>query len=218
MYSRHILFACTLVTLYALFSSSGCVGTMAQLANVWNDGIRADAEFDDLKGKRVAIVCVSDASLYGLDRASEMLGGNLELILRKEVKGIKLVRQAEVLDWIDNNDWNKIDFSEIGRGVGAELLIAVELSSYRLNNGSTLFQGHADVTTSVYDVTNNGVLVFRQTLPSFQFPKNGGRSITDMNQARFEQQFIHMLSQKIANYFYDYELPNEFASDAAMLE
>jgi hypothetical protein len=198
------------------FLCSGCIGTGATLG-YWIHGVKAKAEFNGLKDQRVAIVCISDSSLYGLDTASETLARYLQATLSKEVKGIDIIRQEEVLDWIDNNDWNQIDFTEIGRGVNAQKVLAVELSSYRLNNGRTLYQGHADVTVSIYDMTDSGEVVFRRTIPSFEFPQHGGAPVTDTTRARFEQHFIYMLSQKIANFFYDYELPNDFAQDAALI-
>ncbi len=44
----------------------------------------------------------------------------------------------------------------------------------------------------------------RNWQPTFEFPKNGIAS--DIPRSRFEQKFIQVLSQKIANYFYDYEM------------
>lgn len=195
---------------------SGCVGATAQLLYMIH-GIKVSAEFDGLKNKRVAVVCVSDSSVYGADSASETLARLIGATLRKNVKGIQLVSQDEVLDWIDNHQWDQIDFTQIGRGVRADMLLAVELSSYRLTSGKTLYQGQADVTITVYDISKGGEAVFRRELPQFQFPVSGGRPTTDISRAQFEKQFLFMLSQKIANYFYDYEMVEDFGRDAALI-
>jgi len=199
-----------------ILPSAGCVGALAQAIYMFK-GLTVKAEYPHLKGKRVAVVCVSDSSSFGLDTSSEMLARYIEATLRKNVKKIDLIRQEEVMNWIDNNNWDQIDFTEIGRGVDAELVVAVELSSYGLTNGSTLFQGRADVTTSVYDLTNGGRLDWRNPMPSYKWPKEGGRPVTDTDRARFEQKFIYQISQHVANNFYDHEVVNDISNDASML-
>ena len=66
-----------------LIPSLGCIGATAQLLYMIR-GVKVDAEFDELKGKRVAVVCVSDASQYGPDRASEALARFVESTLKRE--------------------------------------------------------------------------------------------------------------------------------------
>lgn len=200
----------------ALCLQVGCVGSTATLL-YWLRGAKVEAEFDGLEDKRVAVVCVSDASSYGQNTSAEALARFLELSLRSNVQGIDVVRQDDVLDWIDNNDWDQIDFSQIGRGVEAEMLLAVEVSGYSLTNGKTLYQGRADITVSVYDIGDDARLVFRKTLPQYEYPKNGGQPATDTTRGRFEEKFLYMLSEKIANYFYDYEMITDFSQDAAVI-
>jgi hypothetical protein len=205
-----------LVALVLVLPSTGCIGGTATFL-YWLRGLKVDAEYVGLKGKRVAVICVCDSSTYGLDTTTESLARFLEATLRKHVDDIELVRQDEVRDWIDNNDWDQIDFTQIGRGVDAERVLAVELSSYSLNNGRTLFQGRANVTVSVYDITDDGKLDFVKRIPEYEFPRNGGQPVTDTSRVRFEQKFLHTLSQEIANYFYDYEMVNNYANDSTVI-
>ena len=65
--SRHVGFvkflACSF-TIVMLVTTVGCMGGLAQLLYVIK-GHKIPAEFNGLEGKRVAVVCISDASAYG---------------------------------------------------------------------------------------------------------------------------------------------------------
>lgn len=198
-------------------SHAGCVAGLAQLIYMVK-GQTAPAEFPHLKGKRVAIVCISDSSAYGPDRSTELLERFLAARLQNKVKKIDVVHHQDVHNWLDTNDFSQINPREIGRGVNADMVVAVQLSGYKLHEGQTLYKGHANVTTEVYDLRDKGKVVFRKNLPDFQFPVNGARPSTGTTEAQFEQTFIHMLSEDIANYFYDYEYREAFGRDAAMID
>ena len=79
-----------------------------------------------------------------------------------------------------------------------------------------MYQGRADAIVSVYDMTDDGAQVFRRSIRQFEFPKTGVSN--DIPRARFEQRFLYVLSRKIANYFYDYELKNEVAKESPIIE
>lgn len=202
------------ISLIALVCTTapGC-GTFSTLY-WWVKGQKVKAQCDKLEKRRVAIVCATGTNYNATDLSSQVLARDLEVILAKNVKGIEIVRQEEIRNWKDTHDWDQLNFKQIGRGVKAEMVLAVELANYSLSNGSTLRQGSADVTVSVYDISNNGNLVFRDNIPGYVFPRNGGQPVTDISSSKFERKFLIMLSQKIANYFYDYDLPNDFAQDA----
>ena len=98
---------------------AGCVGFTAQLLYLWN-GNKVPAAFSDLEDKRVAIVCVSDSSAYGPGATPTLIAEQVESILEQELEDIELVGQDEVADWIDHNNWDQIDYRDIGRGVKSE--------------------------------------------------------------------------------------------------
>lgn len=195
-----------------LFSTAGCMPVVALIHFV--KGNKVPAEYDGLEDKRVAIVCVMSSSPYGQDEATSKLAKRLEATLGKEVSGIEIVPRSRIRDWTDANDWDQVNFTEIGRGVKADMVLAVELSSYTLHNGATLYQGNADVEVTVYDVKANGKHVFSREIPGFQFPVEGGRPTGDVSKDKFEMLFVEILSEKISNYFYAYDVQNDFANDA----
>ena len=66
-----LLFVVALLTVI-LPSSLGCIGAAAQFVYLIK-GAKIDAEFDGLKGKRVAVVCISSNSAYGPDSETSIL-------------------------------------------------------------------------------------------------------------------------------------------------
>ncbi|MFO0906637.1 MAG: hypothetical protein U0939_26775 [Pirellulales bacterium] len=199
-----------------LFNSTGCVGGIAQLIYVIK-GNKIPAEFDGLAGKKVAVVCVANNSSYDPSAAASILSQLVEMRLRQNVKNIKVVRQQEVANWIDNNDWDQTDFRDIGKAVNADLVLGIDLDGYRLHEDATMFKGRANVTLTVYDMSQGGDAVFRRTLDNFAFPINGGQHVSETTDTQFQRKFLATLSQDIAKHFYPYEFNDEFARDADML-
>jgi hypothetical protein len=179
-------------------------------------GATVPAEFAGLVDKRVAVVCISANDDYGPDSTTVLLSREVERLLQERVKKIRLVRHQEVANWIDRNDWQH-DYLEIGRGVKADLVVAVDLGRFSLYEGSTLFKGHADVQVSVYDMSKEGASVFSTTLYDYSFPSKGAQSITDVSEAAFKRAFIKMLAQHVARSFYEYDIQENVASDPAAL-
>jgi hypothetical protein len=118
---------------------------------------------------------------------------------------------------VDTNDWDQMDYREIGRGVNADSVLALELEGLRLYEGRTLYKGRVDITVTVYDMSDDGKVVFRRTIPEYTFPRNGARHATEISEARFRSLFVHVLAQQVAKYFCEYHLEDDFARDATSL-
>ena len=209
--------------LYALLlavfvaSGSGCVGLGAQLIYWAKGGHKIDPEFEGLEDKRVAVLCVSNASSYGPNSTCAMLQRSVARILRQKGDEVDVIHEDEIADWIDTNGWDEMDYREIGRGVEADMVVAIDIENVSLHEGRTLYKGRATLTVSVYDMEDGGTVVFRRSIPEFSFPKNSARHITEMSEARFRGLFVTVLSQHVAKYFCAYNLEEEFARDAIML-
>lgn len=196
--------------------SAGCVGATAQLLYIIR-GNQVPAEFDGLQGKRVAVVCVASTSSYDPGAAASVLAQLVESHLRQNVKDIKVVRQQDVANWIDNNDWDQTNYLEVGKAVKAELVVGIDLDGYRLHEDATMFKGRANVTVTVYDMSKGGDSVFRRTMPNFSFPLNGGQHVSETTDAQFQRKFLLVLSQDVAKHFYPYEFNDEFARDTTLI-
>jgi len=116
-------------------------------------GHAVEPDFDGLNGKRVAVVVVSDASAYGPDTLTYTVAQAIGIRLTNGLdKGSQVIAPAKIENWIDNNGWNETEYVELGKGVDADMVLAIEIASYSLTEGSTLFKGRCDVTLTVYDI------------------------------------------------------------------
>jgi hypothetical protein len=212
--SIRLLLAAGIATV--VLTSGGCIGVSAHLL-YFLKGQRVKAEFSGLKDKRVAVVCNSSTSSYGPGAEALLLAHSVSAILQREVKGIQLIDQEKVADWIDNNAWDQIDYRKVGKGVDAELLVAIELSSFSLHEGQSLYKGRATISATVYDMTNGGKIVYRKAATDINFPENGARHVTDINESNFRRAFIQILAQEIGKRFYDYEKIDDVGMDATFM-
>ena len=200
---------------FTLTTATGC-GFMSQLM-YWKNGDVVPAEYAGLQGKRVAVICVSDATSYGTGNESLMLAREVSGILRQHVKEIDLVRADEVADWIDKNGWDEIDYREVGRGVKADRVVAIDLEGLRLYESSALYKGRADVSVTVYDMANGGQEVFHKKLPEQSFPASGPHPVGDTSESQFRRAFLQILGQNVSRYFHEYDLMEQFSRDPAFI-
>ena len=202
-----------LFSLVMIVFFSGCIGTAAQMLYVFR-GNKIKAEFDGLKNKRVAIVCVSDASSYGPDALTQTISRALGGKLAMEVKKIHVIPNAQIEEWKDMNGWNEINMHQLGQGVDADAVVAVEISSYSIHEGSTMYKGRSNVTTTVYDIQNGGEVLFVHGPNYFEFPKTHARPVIGTSDAQFEAAYLSKIVENTARLFYDYERLDQFADDA----
>ena len=154
-------------------------------------------------------------STYGDGATSTMIAEGVERILRRNVEDIDVVRQDEVADWMDTNDWDETDYVEIGRGVKADMVVAIDIDAFSLHESKTLLKGRAELTTTVYDIQQGGKEVFRTTDHNFTFPTTHAVPSMATDTRTFQRTFIEMLAEHIAKNFYDYNMAEDFASDGA---
>lgn len=192
--------------------SSGCA-VLYQLA--YGEGHKIEAKYSGLKGQRVAVVCAMNPSNYGDGATSTMIAERVSRVLRGNVKDIEMVRQDEVSDWMDTNNWDETDYIEIGRGVDADMLVAIDVERFSIHESKTLLKGRADVTTTVYDIDRDGREVFRTRDRNFTFPTGHEIPVIANDAMDFEMKFLELLAEHIAKNFYDYNFSEDFARDAA---
>jgi hypothetical protein len=203
---------CLLVGTVILTSSAGCLSLAANLIHAIK-GNKRPAEFNALKGKKVAIVCGTDDGLSS-NATSTLLTRYVQALLEENIKDIKVVRQDQIDRWIDSHEWKATDYEEIGKGVNAEYVLAINVMNLSLRDGMTLYRGKCDISVAVYDIKDNGRVVFRKQMPEFEFPKIGGPTVTDTSEAKFRGLFLTVVSRKIATLFYEAEATEDYALDA----
>ncbi len=201
----------------AVTTSGGCIGFAAQLIHMVKGGHKIEPEYKGLKGKRVAVVCVSNSGSYGPNTFCSQLERRIIAGLREQGDKIDVVPPDSVADWIDSNDWNEMDYRQIGRGVNSDMVIGIDVGDLRLHEGQTLYQGHVTMTVTVYDMQDEGKVAFRRTISDFTFPQNGPRHATEMSEARFRALFVEVVAKQVTKFFCPYMLEEEFARDATTL-
>ena len=106
------------------------------------------------------------------------------------------------------------NYVEIGQTLKANKVVVVEVSSYSLREGATLYKGRAMYSTRVYDI-ESGEVRFNRGPINIAFPESG-QPVTDTNAIQFEKTFLNELSYRISRYFYDYAIEEEFGRDAIL--
>ncbi len=166
-----------------------------------------------MEGK-VAIVCRPRASTsyqYG-DVSIELakaLNGRIQMGLKefrkkKKRESVHLIPQQEIEKYCDGMEAES-DFVEIGRAVGADQVIAVDLLGFNHIAGTNVWQGHADMNVQLIDVETGNVLYEPDSLPEYVYPRDYVIPSTDMNEWNFQREFIRRLAKYISRQFTPYD-------------
>ena len=174
------------------------------------------ADCKALQEKKVAVVCRAVVELqYRNAGADQDLASQVAALLEKNVPKIKVIDERKVSRWIDENNWD--EYVEVGKAVGAELVVGIDLERFDLFKSQSLMQGRANATIKVYDC-QTGELVYEKRVPQSVYPPNREVSATDKPQAEFRHEFLQVLSDQIARHFYDHEPYSDVALDSKSIE
>lgn len=205
-----------LATALLLVSLGGCQGLPLTIMYLMN-GLNVDPEYPGLKGKRVAVVCRPSASLqYNATAASNELTKAVAGLLASNVSKVEVIPSSKVSEWCDENVWD--DFEEVGRALDAQMVVGIDLDSFGLFEGQTLYKGVASCSVRVYDLEKGGDPVFEKRLPKFAFPPHGNIPVSDKTEYEFRQQFIGHLATQIGILFYPHDPNATMALDSDALK
>jgi hypothetical protein len=194
---------------------AGCQGALFTALYVLR-GNDIPAECKNLREKKVAVVCRPIVELqYRNARADQDLAAHVAALLKKNVPKIKVIDHRKVSQWIDENSWD--EYAQVGKAVGAELVVGIDLERFDLYKGQTLFQGRANATVKVYDC-QTGELVFEKRLPQSVYPPNREVPAWEKQEGEFRREFLQVLSDQIARHFYDHEPYTDIALDSKSIE
>ena len=208
--------AVALVLALAALPLCGCQSLLVTALYLFK-GNDVDPEFAELKGKKVAVVCRPMVSLqYRNSSVARDLAQQITALLEKNVPKIHVVDQRKVNKWIDENTWE--EYPEVGKGVKAEVVVGVDLESFSLYQGQTVYQARANASLAVYDCQKNGKKVFEKILPQSIYPPNASVPTSDRLEADFRREFVGVLADQIARHFYSHDPYPDMAQDAAALK
>ncbi len=188
----------------ALILSAGGCRQLAFMAAYLIKGTDVEADYKGLDGKKVAVVCRSCTELsFGNPAVASDLARQVGLLLSTNGKKIKVIDYQKVAQWTDANDWT--EFSEVGKAVGAEMVVGIDLAQFSLYQGQTLYQGKASASITVCDCAHGNKVVFEKSLPQVLYPPNTGIPTQDQPKAQFCRRFVHVLADQIARHFYAHD-------------
>jgi hypothetical protein len=206
---KQLAFAVSALLIATLISTSGCVGfTNWIMWGLYGQPIRA--EYPDLVDQRVAIVCATKSSPFEPGSDTSAIARSISKILEREVKGIELIDAEEIADWIDQTNWSAMDYRELGRGLKADRVVAIEFSGLSFHDNPNEIRGRANFSVSVFEMdTGNRKHVDDET--DFVFPQHGPAAV---GEREFKKIYIKRLSEFIAELFYDHDFTEGFGNDA----
>lgn len=197
-----------------LLPLTGCIQFAANLMHVVS-GPQVPAEFKGLDGKTVAVVATDEAGICS-DETTIRLAGTIRGILSGKLKKATLVNHEEIETWLHGKSSRERDYVEIGKGVKADYLIAVEILNLKLKDGQTLYRGRADIEVIVWDV-NASKIAYRKALPEYTYPMMAGQATTETDEDKFRRVYLMNVSDKIGRYFYAHDFGEDVAIDATIL-
>ncbi|HEX3870790.1 MAG TPA: hypothetical protein VHV77_10160, partial [Pirellulales bacterium] len=128
---------------------------------------------------------------------------------------IDIIDQDKIAAWSDEHNWE--EFTEIGEALNADIVLGIDLREFGLYQGMTLYQGHARVSFAVYDMKDNGNIIFQKTMPKSIFPPNTGIPTAEKSDDEFRRQYLNVLADEIARHFYEHDGLADFAKDTEAL-
>jgi hypothetical protein len=197
-------------------SQIGCTRMLATAALLIK-GTDTDPEFQGLKNKRIAIVCRPVVQLqYSNNSVGNDIATELATVMRQKMKKIELIDPDRVAEWVDGNDWD--DYTEIGKGLDADVIIGIDLSEFRIYQSQTLYQGKAKAQIKVYDMTKGGEVIYQKHTPQIVYPPNTGIPTQEMPEDEFRRGFVTMLADQVGRHFYAYDTRGDFARDVKAMK
>lgn len=209
---RYGYLAATAVLVLIVISAAGCqiLPGLVYLIN----GTDVPAEWDGLKGKKVAVVCRPlDALQFRNGGVARELAEKVSVLLQTNVPKVHVVEQQKVAAWLDEHDNNADDAFEVGKALGADMVVWIDLTSFSTLEGQTVFQGRADISIKVCDVAKKAT-VFKKTPPQQVYP-HGFAIPMDKQESEFRSEFIAVLAGHIGRYFYAHDPHAEIGQDGA---
>jgi hypothetical protein len=195
--------------------AAGCANWIA--GAMWLvKGTNRTAECNALKGQRVVVVCRPPVEMEFSDGAvgARELGVAVGELLDSNVRKIDIVDHREVEEWTDEHTWQ--EYTEVGEALDAEMLVGIDLTKFNIYAGQTLYQGTAEISLTVYDMKEDGKVVYERML-QVKYPPQAPMARESKSPAAFRREFTAVVARQIGKLFYDYDSFEDYAIDAKVL-
>lgn len=193
----------------------GCRSVLTTAAYLIN-GTDEEAEFKELKDKKVAVVCRPLVTLqYRDSNAGRDLAQHVATLLQQQVPKIQLIDQRKIAKWTDENTWE--EYPEVGKALKADMVVGIDLESFSIYQGQTLYQGKADAMIRVFDCRHGRKEVFQKPTQCV-YPPSGGVATSERTEATFRQEFLMVLANQCARLFFAHDPHADIGQDAMALK
>ena len=124
---------------------------------------------DDCAGKPQGqpgqVGCVVQAQQHDRRHQQELVGQGVQQ--RPQFTPL-VVTPGDVEDYLDIHGWDESRVTELGKYVKADMVIVIEIGSYSIHEGATLYKGRSDLTIKVFDIAKKGNQVFEKGRKSYR--------------------------------------------------
>lgn len=199
-----------LLILLTLVPSVGCINLVSTLLYPPNE---VQARYKGMKEKKVVVVCIASPSFRSETDTSRNLATMVEKLLGANVPDVQIISQQKIDDWQDTSNWDRLDARKLGKGVGADIVVAIDLAHLEVQEHPSMYKGKADFSVSVYDMNNKGKVVFESLDQTLEFPANGTYSSASLTEDKFRRKFMQSISVWIAHDFYKHDSHDYLAMD-----
>jgi hypothetical protein len=207
------------VLLAALAVAGGCTNLLFTAAYLIQ-GTDSPAECDKLTGKKVVVVCRPVVALQYRDaRVDQDLAEAVSGLLQANVKKIKMVPHRKVAEWMDENRWE--EYIDVGKALGADFVVGIDLEHFELRQSQTLFQGKANTEVKVVDCRTKertNEVVFKKRMPQTVYPPNRVVQSSDVQEQQFRRDFVRVLADQVGRHFYPHDPHADVGLDSRNLE
>jgi hypothetical protein len=195
---------------------SGCQGLLVT-AYYFINGTDDAAEYNGLKEKKVVVVCRPLVAVhYRNQNVARDLSQQVSVLLKEKVKKIKVVDQRKVNKWCDENSWE--EYAAVGKALKADMVVGIDIESFTIYQGQTLYQGNASSTVHVFDCKEGDKEVFAKQMPQTVYPPSTGIATSERHEDEFRAEFVKVLASRVARHFYAHDAFDDVALDAQALK
>lgn len=191
---------------------AGCKSALQTVGLLW-EGTDIPPEYkEDLKGKKVAVVCkpLTSQEFSNSGEARALAEGICER-LKVHIKEIIIVDPQKVSMLVDEKGME--DFGAIGKKLKADKVIGIDIESFGILDGPTLYRGRASLSVQVYDVAEKKV-EWRKTPPAIEYPRIGSTPMADLPENEFRNNFVKIIAEQVARLFYAHDRHDDYGDDA----
>lgn len=202
--SPWLLAAMLLVLALALVPLAGC-SMLAAVQYIIHGEPTVPAQFANLKDHKVAVVCYAPAEIrYSFDAVDLDVAKRLSGLLQQNIDKIDVVEPDLVASWLDKHgNWSEV--TEIGKAFDADYVVFADIQQFSLyeENSPNMYRGRAYVDLRVYDVKDDGEVVYESDVES-QFPLGRPVPVSEQRERSFRREYVARLADEIGRNFYPY--------------